>query len=34
MSDCYFGLDVERDIKYEVGPAKKMMEDKNADKDL
>lgn len=28
MSDCYFGLDIERDIKYEVGPAKKVIEEK------
>lgn len=27
MSDCYFGLDVVKDVKYEVGVAKKVVED-------
>lgn len=26
MPDSYFGLDIERDLKYEVGPAKKIVE--------
>ena len=26
MSDSYFGLDIEKDMKYEVGAAKKMVE--------
>lgn len=26
MSDCYFGLDIEKDVKYEVGVAKKIIE--------
>lgn len=28
LSDCYFGLDLERDVKYEVGPARKIVEEK------
>lgn len=31
MSDCYFGLDIERDLKYEVGAAKKIVEEKEVD---
>lgn len=31
MSDCYFGLDIIKDIKYEVGAEKKMYEEKVAE---
>ena len=31
MSDSYFGLDIIKDIKYEVGAEKKMYEEKVAE---
>lgn len=34
MSDCYFGLDIEKDLKYEVGAAKKIIEDNSADNEV
>lgn len=34
MSDCYFGLDVEKDLKYEVGVARKVVEDKMVDNEV
>lgn len=34
MSDCYFGLDVEKDLKYEVGVARKVVEDKVVDNEI
>lgn len=34
MSDCYFGLDVEKDLKYEVGVARKVVEDKVVDNEV
>jgi hypothetical protein len=34
MSDCYFGLDIEKDLKYEVGAAKKMAEDTAVDNEV
>jgi hypothetical protein len=34
MSDSYFGLDVEKDLKYEVGVARKVVEDKAVDNEV
>ena len=34
MSDCYFGLDIEKDLKYQVGAARKVVEDKMVDNEV